>query len=422
MKNPLDLLLDTNDSSTVPQFSWAKVDSANSSHITIKLDGSDALVPVPLNSVLIDPTAAVVGTRVLILHHDTRLYIVSTPGGDSGGGGIPAGAMTPWSSNIPPAGWLICDGQAVSRTTYADLFAVIGITYGAGDGTTTFNVPDLRGRTVVGLNTTDTEFDTLGKKSGRKTTNHVSFAPPLNSGKFQDPGQAYITSARADMDVFLASGESSILERHYNVRNVGGTIGTDGTAATEVVHFRYTAPNIQPSFTSNWVIKGMGGIGSLTPTVEAALVNRVATLEQRANAIAPSFYAKLNADHSRSGAMAWAKIPFSRIFINNGNHYDGTLARFTAPSAGLYEFEVGINPTSNTGGPALMFSVNGIARPAADVQNLAYNSPYDTTVVSELFNLAAGDYVEVFLVNANGLAVTLGKSYGNYFSGKRLGI
>lgn len=281
MGNPFDLLLDPHESSTVPQFSWAKVDSANSSHITIKLDGSDALVPVPLNSVLIDPTAAVAGTRVLILHHDTRLYIVSTPGGDSGGGGIPAGAMTPWTSNIPPAGWLICDGQAVSRTTYADLFAIIGTTYGAGNGSTTFNVPDLRGRVPVGLNATDPEFDALGKKSGRKNTNHVSFAPPLNSGKFQDPGAAYIASARADMDAYLTSGESSTLERFYAVRNVGGTIGTDGASGTEVVHFRYTAPNIQPSFTANWIIKGMGGIGSLTPTVEAALVNRTAILEQK---------------------------------------------------------------------------------------------------------------------------------------------
>jgi len=52
----------------------------------------------------------------------------------------------------PPSGWLLCDGSAVSRTTYADLFAAVATTYGVGDGSTTFNVPDMRGRVAVGLN------------------------------------------------------------------------------------------------------------------------------------------------------------------------------------------------------------------------------------------------------------------------------
>src|SRR6185503_20590605 len=50
-----------------------------------------------------------------------------------------------------PSGWLNCDGSAVSRTTYANLFAAIGTTFGAGDGSTTFNVPDLRGRVIAAV-------------------------------------------------------------------------------------------------------------------------------------------------------------------------------------------------------------------------------------------------------------------------------
>jgi microcystin-dependent protein len=61
-----------------------------------------------------------------------------------------AAAATP-TSNQPPLGWLWCAGQAVSRSTYSALFAAIGTTYGAGDGSQTFNVPDLRGRVPVGL-------------------------------------------------------------------------------------------------------------------------------------------------------------------------------------------------------------------------------------------------------------------------------
>ena len=57
----------------------------------------------------------------------------------------------PWTSTVIPEGWFLCDGRAVSRQEAAGLFVVIGTTYGAGDGTTTFNLPDLRGRVVVGL-------------------------------------------------------------------------------------------------------------------------------------------------------------------------------------------------------------------------------------------------------------------------------
>ena len=56
---------------------------------------------------------------------------------------LPVGLIAPWSTDTAPEGWLICDGSAVSRTTYAGLFAVIGTTYGEGDGNTTFNLPDL---------------------------------------------------------------------------------------------------------------------------------------------------------------------------------------------------------------------------------------------------------------------------------------
>lgn len=65
-------------------------------------------------------------------------------------GGIPTGALTPFAGSSAPTGWLLCYGQAVSRTTYADLFAVIGTTYGSGDGSTTFSLPDMRGRVAAG--------------------------------------------------------------------------------------------------------------------------------------------------------------------------------------------------------------------------------------------------------------------------------
>jgi microcystin-dependent protein len=79
---------------------------------------------------------------------------------------IPRGGVIPFAGGSPPTGWLLCDGAAISRSTYAALFGVISVTYGIGDGSTTFNVPDLLGRVVVGLNGSNTDVDTMGENDG----------------------------------------------------------------------------------------------------------------------------------------------------------------------------------------------------------------------------------------------------------------
>jgi microcystin-dependent protein len=65
---------------------------------------------------------------------------------------IPRGGMIPYAGSTAPAGFLLCNGSAISRTTYADLFAIIGTTYGSGDGSTTFNIPDLIDKFPQGAN------------------------------------------------------------------------------------------------------------------------------------------------------------------------------------------------------------------------------------------------------------------------------
>ena len=62
----------------------------------------------------------------------------------------PVGTITMFGGSTAPTKWVLCDGRAISRTDYADLFQVIGTTYGSGNGSTTFNVPDMRDRFVVG--------------------------------------------------------------------------------------------------------------------------------------------------------------------------------------------------------------------------------------------------------------------------------
>ena len=83
--------------------------------------------------------------------------------------GLPSGSLVPFAGSTAPSGYLVCDGAAVSRTTYAALFAAIGTTYGAGNGSTTFALPNLKGRVVAGVDSAQTEFDSLGETGGAKT-------------------------------------------------------------------------------------------------------------------------------------------------------------------------------------------------------------------------------------------------------------
>ena len=76
---------------------------------------------------------------------------------------VPTGALFQWTTDTAPSGWALCDGQAVSRTGFSGLFAVIGETYGVGDGSTTFNLPDLRGRVPLGK-------DNMGGTSADRVT------------------------------------------------------------------------------------------------------------------------------------------------------------------------------------------------------------------------------------------------------------
>jgi microcystin-dependent protein len=82
---------------------------------------------------------------------------------------VPTGSIIQFGGSSAPSGWLLCNGQSVSRITYAALFAVIGTTYGSVDGST-FNLPNTAGRLPVGYNSGDTSYDTLGETGGSKTT------------------------------------------------------------------------------------------------------------------------------------------------------------------------------------------------------------------------------------------------------------
>lgn len=83
-------------------------------------------------------------------------------------GEIPIGSIIAYSSDNIPNNYLLCDESEISRTKYKDLFDIIETTYGNGDGTTTFNLPNLRGKTLVGKDENDIDFNTIGKEYGEK--------------------------------------------------------------------------------------------------------------------------------------------------------------------------------------------------------------------------------------------------------------
>lgn len=81
----------------------------------------------------------------------------------------PIGMIMPYAGTTIPARWIKCEGQELSRTDYSKLFSIIGTVYGSGDGSTTFNLPNIKGKIPIGINTSDNDFGILGKTGGNKT-------------------------------------------------------------------------------------------------------------------------------------------------------------------------------------------------------------------------------------------------------------
>ena len=121
------------------------------SPLQVKLYPGDNAIPVKSLTGSIGITT---GSNVLMLRHQSKYIIVGVIGdpGEASGSSSPAGSITQFGGSSTPSGWLLCNGSAVSRSTYSNLFTVIGTTYGVGDGSTTFNLPNLKGKVPVGYN------------------------------------------------------------------------------------------------------------------------------------------------------------------------------------------------------------------------------------------------------------------------------
>lgn len=160
------------------------------------------------------------------------------------------GTVLPYAGTTAPDGWLLCFGQAVSRTDFPNLFARIGTTFGVGDGSTTFNVPDLRGRVAAGK-------DDMGGTAASRLTNSGTGNPGIAGATLGATGgvdRHTLTTAQMPAHTHTVTGAAAT--------EFGGTVqkatseGATGAPATAASQGSGAAhPNAQPTIVLNSIIK-----------------------------------------------------------------------------------------------------------------------------------------------------------------------
>jgi microcystin-dependent protein len=176
---------------------------------------------------------------------------------------IPSGLIAPFAGGTAPTGWLLCYGQAISRTTYATLFGVIGTSYGSGDGSTTFNVPDLRGSIPAGADNmggsaasrltsaTITSGATVGNRGGEETHHLLKAELPAYNLTVTDPGHAHT--------VPQATGGSAGSAYSLFGANIAATTQNTGSATTGISVASGGSDtshnNVQPTLITNYIIR-----------------------------------------------------------------------------------------------------------------------------------------------------------------------
>lgn len=192
-------------------------------------------------------------TNVNLMQQLIKQDIQGAVSGDT----LPVGAILPFGSNTIPENWLLCDGSAVSRTDYQQLFNTIGITFGQGDGFTTFNLPDLRDRVPIGKDSNDTDFDVLGKTAGeRKHTLTIAEMPEHDHNVEKSTNIDRLVLMAKAQNLYGTSGNgtgSGEWEWNYGVPAQGGGQAHNVT---------------QPSIATNYIIKATQSAGVVAMVID----------------------------------------------------------------------------------------------------------------------------------------------------------
>jgi microcystin-dependent protein len=236
----------------------AKVDSSYSagSDIPVQLAEDAAAGPMLFKSVLSYASQPVIAGDDVVVAQLNGSYVIlgkiGTPPAPTLGV-IPTGSLVHFGSASIPTGWLKCDGSAVSRTTYAGLFAVIGTTYGSGDGSTTFNLPNASGRSLLGVGDSGTAGHTnhtLGTNGGEES--HTLITSELASHTHTGPAHTHTYTQPQAISAVYGSG---IVQSAVPGSNAGTATGSDGTENTGSAGSSSPHNNMHPFVTANVIIK-----------------------------------------------------------------------------------------------------------------------------------------------------------------------
>jgi microcystin-dependent protein len=212
-----------------------------------------------------------VGSATLVPQGARMLFISDTTNGARQASAtqslVPSGSLQAYAGSSAPSGWVLCFGQAISRTIFGGLFAAISTTYGVGDGSTTFNVPDLRGRSIFGLDNMGgsaagrltggdtgniTSSTTLGSTGGEENHTILTAEMPshTHTATVTDPGHSHgydrITGASGAFGATPANNQSV---QQTSTEVTGITVGNSNTGGGGSHN---TTP---PAMVMNWIIK-----------------------------------------------------------------------------------------------------------------------------------------------------------------------
>lgn len=187
---------------------------------------------------------------------------------------VPPGMISSFGGTVAPEGWFLCDGAAVSRTDNAELFSAIGVTFGVGNSVDTFNLPDLRGRMVIGSGegTGLTAREPGASGGAESTTLSINQLPPHGHGIVDpghshavvDPGHAHTPSnalsfltggGSGNAQLALGSGFNFATSTSSNVTNLSVSGATTGITATQQAGGGQSVPRMQPFAVAMAIIK-----------------------------------------------------------------------------------------------------------------------------------------------------------------------
>jgi len=224
--------------------------------LTIEVDEQGGYLKVPSNGIgtnQLSSDASVDANRAVGTNH-IKDGAVTAAKLDSAAVSVlmPTSTILPYAGSAAPTGYFLCDGSAKSRTTYAGLFGIIGTTYGVGDGSTTFNIPDLRGRVIAGQ-------DDMGGSSANRLTGQSGGVDGDGLGNTGGSETHLLTSAQSGLPDHTHSLNHTT-SISFDTTGGGNRLKTGGTTTSGGVtggaqNASSAHNNVQPTIILNYIIK-----------------------------------------------------------------------------------------------------------------------------------------------------------------------